>query len=134
MTDIVHTLKWLDHAIGFDHLLNDFSRIQVNATNYPPYNIAKYGETTILEFALAGYSKDAIDISVDKNNLIIRGEKIDDRYEYQHKGISTKRFERSFVLAEHAVVQKAEFIDGLLRVFIDIVIPEDKKPRQIPIT
>jgi molecular chaperone IbpA len=105
----------------------------VTSTNSPPYNIAKDGDTTILEFALAGYSKENISISVDKNNLIIRGEKTEDQYQYQHKGITTKRFERSFVLAEHAVIKNAEFTNGLLRIFIDIVIPEDKKPITVQI-
>lgn len=135
MTDLLNSLKWLDHSIGFDSVLNDFARLQANQTNYPPYNIIRSGEnTTVLEFALAGFSKEDLGVLLEGNTLTISGKKTAQAgLTYQHKGIALREFSRSFILAQNTVVKSSEYRDGILRIVLELVIPDEKKPRQIPI-
>ena len=85
--------------------------------------------------ALAGYSKDDIEIEVKENTLSIKSVKKeeDDKVEVLHRGISKRYFERSFTIAEDVKVNGAELKDGLLIVSLERVIPEHKKPRLIKI-
>lgn len=134
MTNTLDLIKWLNHSIGFDSMINDFARVEAHATNHPPYNIIKKDDVTVLEFAVAGYGTDDLSVSIEGNTLTVKGEKLDatDR-EYFHRGISSRAFTRSFVLAEHAVVESANYKNGMLTVTVKIVLPEEKKPRTIPI-
>ena len=136
MTDTLNLIKWLDHSIGFDSMINQFSQIESVSTNFPPYNILKKDDVTILEFALAGYGKDDISVNIDNNKLVVSGSKYPHATtdkDYTHRGIAFRSFSRSFVLAEHAVVDGATYENGLLTVKVKIVLPEEKKPRKIPI-
>ena len=110
--------------------------------NYPPYNIIKTGEYTHdVEVALAWYSKDDIEVEVKENTLTIKSitpetsedEKLAHEEKVVHKGIAKRSFTRVFSLAEDVVVQGAELKDGLLKVSLERIIPEEKKPRSIEI-
>jgi molecular chaperone IbpA len=125
----------LDYLIGFDR---DFLRNAGKADfspNYPPFDAYKDGENTILEFALAGYSKDNIEIMVENSTLKVsaKREKKTETENYTYKGIALRSFEKKFALSEYAVIKKAEFKDGILRIVIGMVIPEEKKPKKIEI-
>ena len=105
-------------------------------TNYPPYDIVKHSDTHYdIQVALAGYSKDDIEVEVKENTLSIKSVKKeeDDKVEVLHRGISKRYFERSFTIAEDVKVNGAELKDGLLIVSLERVIPEHKKPRLIKI-
>jgi len=123
--------------IGFDSLLNKLNRPVQGSTNYPPYNLMKTGDDTFLiELAVAGFSEEEIDIEVQDGTLTIKGE--DTRYDsdkvsYIHKGIATRNFERKFTLADTIQVDGASMHNGVLSVKLVNVIPEEKKPRKIPI-
>lgn len=133
-TNTLDLIKWLNHSIGFDSMINDFARVEAHATNYPPYNILKKDDVTVLEFALAGYSVDDLSVTVEGNTLVVKGERSDgSNKEYFHRGISSRAFMRSFVLAEHATIESATYKDGMLTITVKIVLPEEKKPRKIPI-
>lgn len=123
------------YAIGFDRLMDDWARTLSgsNTTNFPPYNVIRKDDKTILEFALAGYSKDDIQIVTEGNKLTISGKRDDEEEDYSFKGIAYRAFTKTFILGEYTKVSKAEFINGLLRVEVEQVIPEEKKPKQIPI-
>lgn len=123
------------YAIGFDRLMDDWARTLSgsNTTNFPPYNVIRKDDKTILEFALAGYSKDEIQIVTEGNKLTISGKRDDEEEDYSFKGIAYRAFTKTFILGEYTKVSKAEFINGLLRVEVEQVIPEEKKPKQIPI-
>lgn len=128
------------YAIGFDRLMDDWARTLAgsNTTNFPPYNVIRKDDNrkddkTILEFALAGYSKNDIQIVTEGNKLTISGKRDDEEEDYSFKGIAYRAFTKTFILGEHTKVSKAEFINGLLRVEVEQVIPEEKKPKQIPI-
>lgn len=105
------------------------------STNYPPYNIIQKDENTyLLEIALAGFSMNELEIVVKDNELIISGSKTSDTdVNYCHKGISAKSFKRAFALAPEHNVQEASFHDGILSICVAYEVPEEKKPKQIPI-
>lgn len=124
------------HFIGFDHVWNEIERLSEMADNklYPPHNVVKYGETTYsIELALAGYKSEELSIEVKDGILVVKGEVNQEEREFLHKGISTKKFTRTFRLSEHVVVDGADFTDGLLVIDLKVVLPEEKRPRFIPI-
>lgn len=124
------------HFIGFDHVWNEIERLSDMADNklYPPHNVVKYDETSYsIELALAGYNSDELEIEVREGILIVKGAKENEEREFLHKGISAKKFTRSFRLSEHVVVEGADFVDGLLVIDLKVVVPEEKRPRVIKI-
>jgi molecular chaperone IbpA len=107
------------------------------ATNtYPPYNVVRINDDKIvMEFAVAGFKKDEISITAEKNVLSINAEKPDaDDKKYLHKGIAARRFTRSFSLPEYYEVDSARFEDGILYINLVRNIPEEKKPKSIKIS
>jgi len=126
------------HFIGFDHIWNDIARLSEMSDNklYPPHNVVKKDETHFsVELALAGYSKDDLTVEVKDGILVVAGGKTDGEQEreYLHRGISAKKFTRTFRLSEHVVVDGADFKDGLLVIDLRVEIPEEKRPRIVQI-
>ena len=126
------------HFIGFDHVWSEIERLSEMADNklYPPHNVVKKDETHFsIELALAGYNKEQLTVEVKDGILIVAGGKGDGEVEreYLHRGISAKKFTRTFRLSEHVVVDGADFIDGLLVIDLRVEVPEEKRPRAIPI-
>ena len=117
-------------------MLESVDRGHIN-TNYPPYNIKKIDENNyFIEVALAGFSKEDIDVELKDNTLTVRNkvkEKVIDGESNGviHKGISTRQFERAFTIAEDIKVKNAELKNGLLLINLERIIPEEKKPRLI---
>ncbi|MBR9790523.1 MAG: Hsp20 family protein [Gammaproteobacteria bacterium] len=126
--------------IGSDHLaslVDAASRAEKQST-YPPYNIELLAEDKYrITMAIAGFSKDDINIVVEDNTLSITGTKNSDAdkqdRKFLHKGISERNFERKFQLGDHVKVLAADLENGLLHVDLERVIPEAKKPRKIEI-
>ena len=127
----------LRSSIGFENLnrLVDFTRGE--SDSYPPYNIEKTGDGTYrIQMALAGFTRDEIDVTVQDNMLIIvgrAGEAEGEKREYLHRGIAKRAFERRFQLADTIKVTNAGYDNGLLNVELVREIPEHKKPRRIAI-
>lgn len=127
------------HWVGFDSLLNDLERYSQNQLrklpNWPPYNIRKLDDNHYaIEVACAGFGKTDIEITTKDNELVISGEiKSDPDANYVHKGIAERSFERSFTLADTVVVKNASLVNGMLRVWLEHVIPDEKKPKKIEI-
>lgn len=127
----------LRSSIGFENLnrLVDFTRGE--SDSYPPYNIEKTGDGTYsIQMALAGFTRDEIDVTVQDNMLIIigrAGEPEGEKREYLHRGIAKRAFERRFQLADTIKVTHAGYDNGLLNVDLVREIPEHKKPRRIAI-
>jgi molecular chaperone IbpA len=105
--------------------------------SYPPYNIIKFNDNEYaLQFAVAGFKKPDIDISVEKGVLVIDGtmaEMDDSEGAYVHKGIAGRKFKRLFTLPEYFEVAGATLEDGMLWVSLKRNIPEEKKPKKITI-
>ena len=119
--------------VGFDRIWNELDTALtagVEQTNaFPRHNVVKVDEENFhIELALAGYSRDDLSVELKDGLLIIAGEKEDGDVDYLHKGISTKKFQRTFRLSENVVVKDVNFVDGLLVVDLNLVIPEEAKP------
>jgi molecular chaperone IbpA len=132
------SLAQLNRAlIGFDRIFNNFeNRFASQTSNYPPYNVLKHDDHHYeIELAVAGFDKNDITVEVNQNELIIRGNKSqeEDPSKYVHRGLAARSFERVFTLMEHHVVQDAEVINGMLKIKIDVIVPEELKPRLISI-
>ena len=122
--------------IGFNRELSRLNTAhKTNSQSYPPYDLLKLDEDTYrISWAVAGFSRENIDISVDNGTLIIKGELVEViDAEVVHKGIAGRKFVRSFALGEYMEVTGAEMKDGMLHINVDRVIPEDKKPKTIEI-
>ena len=128
------------YAVGFDSLFDHFNNTLEytvkQQTSYPPYNINKIDDLNYqVEMALAGFGKDDIEIKYADNQLTIKSVDSDDKDEKDviHRGISKRKFSRSFTLAEDIKVNGAELKDGMLLVELEKIVPEEKRPRTINI-
>ena len=126
--------------IGFDRIFNTMERSWGNSmanNNYPPYNLERKGDVYTITLAVAGFSREEIDVSVDQDQLIITGEKTpvetSEDIEYLHRGLAYRSFERTFALSEHMEVKSADLKNGLLTVVIERIVPEALLPRKIQV-
>ena len=132
-------------TVGFDNVFDHFERMmddhnfnEMVRYNYPPYNIVKTGDYTYdIELALAGFNKKDINITMEDGMLNIKSSveatKDKDEDGVIHKGIAKRYFSKSFTIAEDVEIKGAELKDGLLKVSMERIIPEHKKPRTISI-
>ena len=129
--------KLTPYAVGFDHIFDNLNRYVDNqqAQGFPPYNIRKEGEYNyVIEMALAGFGKEDIQVEIVENTLSVRSIKENSEDEdTQYRGISFRRFERKFTLADDLVVNNANLENGMLYIDIERIIPEEKKPRLIEV-
>lgn len=104
--------------------------------SYPPYNIIKISENeTVLEVAVAGFEEEEVNVVVEDGYLRISGKKENTgTATYLYKGIATRAFEKTFALSKDAKVDRAEYAHGILSIFVKYEVPEEKKPKQIPIS
>ena len=124
--------------VGFDDQFNRIAKMHDDLTknipNYPPYNIKKTGENTYqIEMAVAGFGKQDIDIELDGDKLVIKGNTTEDDSDYLFKGIANRAFTRSFALNDQVEVKAAEMLNGMLKVFLERIFPEHKKPKKIEV-
>jgi HSP20 family molecular chaperone IbpA len=111
--------------LGFDHFERTLDRVsKVSSEGYPPYNIEQLGEDALrITLAVAGFTMSDLSITVEDNQLVVRGKQTDDAQRvYLHRGIAARQFQRSFVLAEGIEVSGALLDNGLLHV--DLVRPK----------
>ena len=125
--------------VGFDRLFDQLNSFDPSKkpTNYPPYNIIETGENTYtIEIALAGFTEDQIEIThlPEKSSLVVSGSNETEDNNYLHQGISSRKFQRTWTVADTIEVRGAEFVNGILQIQLENVIPEEKKPKQIRIT
>lgn len=130
-------------GIGFDSMFDEIMRVSAQQTNqnYPPYNIVKHSDDKFaIELAVAGFREGDINITVTKNVLTIEGQQIesldelDKRYEYVHRGISSRNFTRTFTLADHVEVVTAKCEHGILSIVLERQVPEELQPKKIAIS
>lgn len=128
-------------TVGFDNVFDHFESMfnddfKLSVPNYPPYNIVKTGENQFdVEVALAGYSKDDISVELAEGVLSIKSvkEAKEEDKDFAHKGIAKRYFSKAFTIADDVEVKGAELKDGLLKVSLERIVPEHKKPRTIKI-
>lgn len=131
----VHSLFPRSAFVGFDHLMDELDRVARQANdNYPPHNIVKVDDTNyLIELAVAGFARKELGIEVKDRSLKISGKHENRGRHYIHKNISTKKFEKTFRLSEYVQVNGADLTDGILAVELEIVVPEEMRPRTIDI-
>jgi molecular chaperone IbpA len=126
--------------IGFDQFFDEIERtfnVQ-KQDNYPPHNIVRINDTHfMIELAVAGFAEDELDVSLYNNKLIVKGERkrdIDEAWQYLHRGIASRDFERSFPLNENVEVKQVTVQNGIMTINLELVVPEEQKAKKIAIT
>jgi len=150
MTNDVFSLSNLNkHFVGFDKVLDTLTNVNDtynktilnNSPNWPPYNIVKIDDNNYaIELALAGFGKHNLDIELTNNTLVVKGgftvdeiDPVTNPVQYLWKGIADRVFTRKFTLADTVEVKNAEYINGMLKIFLENVVPEEKKPKKVDI-
>ena len=128
--------------VGFDDQFNRMHTMHdefaKNIPNYPPYNIKKTGDSTyVIELAVAGFAKQDIEIELADGKMLIKGnvhsDDADSAENFLFKGIANRAFTRTFALDDQIEVKDAEMLNGMLKVFLERIIPEHKKPKKVDI-
>jgi molecular chaperone IbpA len=133
MNAIRHATFPRDTFFGFDNIFDTIERINSTtqkSTGYPPYNVVKIdSEHLVIEIAVAGFTAEEIDMTLEKGELTIKGvNESNDDMQYVHRGIGSRNFTRKFTLADTMKVVGADIVDGLLKIGLENQIPEEDKP------
>jgi molecular chaperone IbpA len=132
-------------TVGFDPIFDRFERMfeddffSAPMVNYPPYNIVKTGDYTYdIELALAGFNKKDINVSYEDGVVTVKtihetSEESQANGSILHRGISKRQFTKAFQIADDVEVRGAELKDGLLKISLERIIPESRKPRSIEV-
>lgn len=151
MFDINHKFKDFDRFfVGFDPLVKRLSEVAEKsaklAQNWPPYNIKKIDENKYtIEMAVAGFSKQDIEVELAGSNLIIKGNiqqgepaEQDSKGEWSwpsvlYQGLAMRPFTRQFTIADNVEIKNAELLNGILKIVLEAIIPDEKKPVKIEV-
>lgn len=122
-------------GIGLDTLFHRLDALQGSATtNYPPYNIVVAEEGVhLLEIALAGFSREDVEVITERNVLTVSAKRDTDAREYTHRGLAFRSFARNWQLADDTVVEGVAFENGLLTVTLKKVLPEAQQRKVLEI-
>ena len=125
-------------TVGFDRVFDllDSVATQSGTNGYPPYNIEKAGDNAYrIVMAVAGFAEAELSVTQKENELLVTGQAQNnqDDKQYLYRGIAGRNFERRFQLADHVKVTGAKLANGLLTIELQREIPEEKKPRAIPV-
>lgn len=127
--------------VGFDDQLGKLQKLHDDVTknipNYPPYNIKKIDDTHYtIEMAVAGFGESEIDIEIDGGKLVVKGNVAsseEDGSDYLFKGIAARAFTRTFALNDQIEVKNAELFNGMLKIALEKLIPEEKKAKKVAV-
>jgi len=132
---VPETAKYLleiqKNSIGMDEWFKRFDTAFETHTNYPPYNLVKESSVDFrLEIALAGYKREDIEVTTEWNKLFVEAKKTGDSSdEYLHQGLAKRAFTRTWTLSDDVVVGDVSYVDGLLTIKLNRVIPEHQKKK-----
>ncbi len=143
MTNLTYTNPFLQiqsifndpFFLGFNDQFVRWESNKKTTSSFPPYNVKKIDEDNYtIELAVAGYSREDLDIKVEKDTLTIKSDKDnDDKSDFLHRGIAGRNFTQHFTLGEYMVVKSAELENGMLLINIERELPEEAKPKTIKI-
>ena len=123
--------------VGFDGLFKNMAEMSAGSKSlpsYPPYNVLQDGDDYVIEIALAGIKKKDIDITLQERTLTVSYESSEEGSDNKlYKGIAQRSFKRQFNLSEDIEIEGANFVNGMLNIFLKRIIPEEKKPKKIKI-
>jgi molecular chaperone IbpA len=129
--------KQFNTTIGFEPILKrlaEMSEAMPKIPTYPPYNIKKVDENKyVIELAVAGFGKQDLELELQDGTLTIKGNVSSEDADYIYKGIAERAFTRQFTLADTVEVKNADLINGMLKIWLERFIPEEKKPKKINI-
>ena len=138
LTDFITSLT--PFTVGMDRMFRDLEQFSNtytgSSTGYPPYNIEQFDDVKwVISMAIAGFGEDDIKVSQQERNLTVKGkiEAKDGEQEFVHRGIANRSFERTFRLGPHVIVKNATLKNGMLAIDLEQELPEEEKPREIPI-
>ena len=128
--------------VGFEDSAKQLQTLHADLTknipNYPPYNIRKNDENSYtIEIAVAGFGESEIDIEIDGGKLVVKGnvdtatDALEDNFLF--KGIATRAFTRAFAIDDHIEVKNAELFNGMLKIALERLVPEEQKPKKVPV-
>ena len=131
--------KQFNTTVGFEPILKrlaEMTEAMPKIPTYPPYNIRQTGDNTyVIEIAVAGFGRQDLELELQDGKLTVKGNiqtnDTDDNYIF--KGIADRAFTRQFILADTVEIKNADLINGMLKVWLERFIPEDKKPKKINI-
>mgnify|MGYP001287534551 FL=1 len=123
-------------TIGFDSMFNRLEKLNEKPSGYPPHNVVKHDDNQFeIAIAVAGFNEKDLLVEQNENVLTIASKDVDlngDK-EYIHKGIATRKFDKAFTLGEFIEVKDVSLVDGILSVYLEKNIPEEKKPKTFTI-
>lgn len=122
--------------VGFDRVIDLLNQnFEPNVNAYPPFNIEKLDEENYeIQMALAGFTESDLSIEVKEGTLTVEGnQESDSEVDFIHQGIAQRKFKKSWSLADTVVVKGARLTDGILRIALENIIPEEKKAQTIRI-
>jgi molecular chaperone IbpA len=126
--------------VGFDDQFKKMQALHDEVTkdipNYPPFNVRKNGNTYTIELAVAGFAQNEIDITIDGGKLIVKGNsesKDPEDTDYLFKGIANRAFTRAWAIGDQYEVKDAELFNGVLKIALDQLVPEEKKAKKVPV-
>lgn len=142
--DFNHTFKDFDRFfVGFDPIVKKIAQATEQATKlaaeakYPPYNIKKVDDNRyVIEMAVAGFGKSDIELELVGDKLVIKGNHKDDNVgpQFLYQGLAMRPFTRQFTLADNVEVAGASLLNGILKIGLEAIIPEENKPKKIDIS
>ena len=139
LTDFITSLT--PFTVGMDRMIRDLEQFSnsyvASSTGYPPYNIEQVDDGKwVISMAIAGFGEEDIEVSQKERNLTVKGKikNKDDDNDFVHRGIANRSFERTFRLGEHVLVKNATLKNGMLAIDLEQEIPEEEKPKVIPIS
>ena len=128
-------------TVGMDRMFRDLEQFSnsyvASSTGYPPYKIEQVDDGKwVISMAIAGFGEEDIEVSQKERNLTVKGKikNKDDDNDFVHRGIANRSFERTFRLGEHVLVKNATLKNGMLAIDLEQEIPEEEKPKVIPIS
>jgi molecular chaperone IbpA len=127
--------------VGFDEQFSKMQKLHDDVTknipNYPPYNIKKIDDKHyVIEMAVAGFGESELDIQIDGGKLVVKGNVAtseDDKAQTLFQGIAARAFTRTFALNDQIEVKNAELFNGMLKIALEKLVPEEKKPTKVPV-
>lgn len=132
--------KFFELAI-IDSMTDGWNFRNSESNYYPPHNVLKLSDDSFaLEFAVAGFKQEELEVLLDKNSLVISGKKKSDDesqitdISYHYKGISTRSFKKSFQLEKYLEVTNVSLSDGILKILLERIVPEEEKPKILTIS
>lgn len=123
-------------TVGFDSIFDRLEKLNTQQSGYPPHNVVKHEDDRFeIAIAVAGFNEKDLFVEQNENILTIASKDVDlnGNKEYLHKGIATRKFNKAFTLGEYVEVQEVALVDGILSVYLEKNIPEEKKPKTFAI-